>query len=477
MNRKLAVALCALALAASVVLLNMSCGGGSTTSNNTPPTPPPNSAGKIKHVVIIFQENRTPDNLFHDPALIAAGADISSTELTSTGQTVTMQPGSLGVPYDLSHAHDAFKRMYDNGHMDGADLIQVSCSPGYTGCPPANPHFIYVKAADVSPYFQMAEQYTFGDRMFQTNEGPSFPAHQFIFSGTSAPTQTSNLFISENPNTQPAAGCISPPDSLVTLIGPDGVEGDKIYPCVDHQTLADELTAQNVSWRFYTPTYDYIWTSPTAIEHLCVPNAAPPNATACTGSAFNNVIQYTTKNPAPILTDIASNNLATVSWVIPSAPNSDHASNPAWIGGPSWVASIVNAIGNSPYWSNTAIIVAWDDWGGWPDHVPPPKVIADGVSWGSGYVYGFRVPLIVISPYAKAAYISHTNHDFGSILNFIEQTYGLGQLGWADSNTTDALADCFNFSQTPLTFKNISAPMDAKHFLTDRTPPEGPDND
>jgi phospholipase C len=88
-----------------------------------------------------------------------------------------------------------------------------------------------------------------------------------------------------------------------------------------------------------------------------------------------------------------------VSWIIPDGAFSDHAALNNG-GGPSWVASIVNAIGNSPYWANTAIIITWDDWGGWYDHVRP-KVIDDGVSWGSGYVYGFRVPLIVVSPMLK----------------------------------------------------------------------------
>ena len=121
-----------------------------------------------------------------------------------------------------------------------------------------------------------------------------------------------------------------------------------------------------------------------------------------------------------VLQDIANAQLPQVSWIIPDGTDSDHAfSNNG--DGPSWVASIVNAIGNSPYWSNTAIIITWDDWGGWYDHVAP-EVVNDGVSWGSGYVYGFRVPLIVISPYAKAKYISHTTHDFGSILKFIEMT-------------------------------------------------------
>lgn len=137
----------------------------------------------------------------------------------------------------------------------------------------------------------------------------------------------------------------------------------------------------------------------------------------------------------------------------------------------------MNAIGNnSQYWNNTAIFITWDDWGGWYDHVPPPQVIKDGTSWGSGYVYGFRVPLIVVSPYARAGYISHMIHDFGSILKFIEENYGLPSLGYADSRADD-LSDCFNFNQMPLTFQNISAQFNADFFLYDHRPSVGPDND
>ena len=144
---------------------------------------------------------------------------------------------------------------------------------------------------------------------------------------------------------------------------------------------------------------------------------------------MNHVIIYNAQKPAPILTDIANSQLPAVSWVIPAGKNSDHAGNPIATGGPSWVAAIVNAIGNSSYWANTAIILTWDDWGGWYDHVPPPQVINDGTSRGSGYVYGFRVPLIVISSYAKPGYISHVDHDFGSILRFLEANFGLSPVG------------------------------------------------
>src|SRR5262249_27206 len=138
------------------------------------------------------------DNLFQDPVLIARGADIAQSGVNSKGQTIPLSQIELANNYDLSHAHSAFEFMYDGGKMDGADLIPVSCAAGATNCPPANPQFMYVDPSDVQPYFALAEQYTFADRMFQTNQGPSFPAHQFIISGTSAPSATSNLFVAEN---------------------------------------------------------------------------------------------------------------------------------------------------------------------------------------------------------------------------------------------------------------------------------------
>ena len=454
-----------------VLLLFNGCSGSQSIQN-------PFTGGKIQHVVIIFQENRTPDNLFQDPVLVAAGADISSTWTNSSGQPVPLSAESLGVSYDLSHAHPAFVSQYDGGKMDGSAEVPVVC---YVAPCPNNPWYFYVNPSEVNPYFEMARQYTFGDRMFQTNEGPSFPAHQFIISGTSAPTATSNLFVGENPGNsvkgQVDAGCAASPTAYVSLVDPSGNENTTAYPCTDHPTLTDQLDANNISWRYYAPGPNSIWTGPNAIEHMCGPNAPPPNGTACVGSDWvNHVVLYTSQSPAPILTDISSNQLPAVSWVIPSGKNSDHAGSVNNTGGPSWVASIVNALGNSSYWANTAIIVTWDDWGGWYDHVPPPKVIIDGTSWGSGYVYGFRVPLLVISPYAKAKYISHANHDFGSILRFTEETFGLKPVGYADLYSDD-LADCFDMNQTPLAFQTINAPLSASHFLNERTPPTDPDDD
>jgi phospholipase C len=338
------------------------------------------AAAVIQHVVVIFQENRTPDNLFQDPILISRGADIIQQGKNSSGQAITLNPINLGTAgskpqnYDLDHSHFAFVSMYDGGKMDGAD--KIACEPPES-CPPnehPNPQFMYVAPSDVAPYFAMAEQYTFGDRMFQTNQGPSFPAHQFIYGGTSAPTASSSLFASEN--TSDPTGCLAMQGTTVSMIDAAGSQtaSPPQYPCFEHQTLSDLLDAKTITWRYYAPSAGSIWTAPNAIQHICRPATVSGNLT-CTGPDWSGsvVIPQT-----QVLNDIANSQLAQVSWVIPDGAASDHArSNDG--SGPSWVAAIVNAIGNSSYWANTAIIITWDDWGGWYDHVPP-KVINDGVS-------------------------------------------------------------------------------------------------
>jgi len=450
-------------------------------TNNLAPSNGPQSltltaAAVIQHVVVIFQENRTPDNLFQDSVLIARGADIAQQGKNSSGQTIMLTPIGLGTAgsnpqnYGLSHGHSAFVSMYDGGKMDGAD--KIPCSPT-AQCPPnahPNPQFRYVIQSDVAPYFAMAEQYTFGDRMFQTNQGPSFPAHQFIYGGTSAPTASSSLFASENP--PEPAGCMAAAKATVPMINATGSETAQPpqYPCFEHQTLSDLLDAKTVTWRYYAPSAGSIWTAPDAIQHICQPQTVSGRLT-CTGPDWSGSVVIP---ESQVLNDITNGQLMQVSWVIPDGTASDHAlgNNGS---GPSWVAAIVNAIGNSPYWANTAIIITWDDWGGWYDHVAP-KVINDGVSWGSGYVYGFRVPLIAVSPYAKPEYISHTTHDFGSILKYIETTFSLNSLGYADAYADD-LSDCFNLTQSPIPFRTIPAPASASVFLNKKGPAVDPDDE
>jgi phospholipase C len=221
-----------------------------------------------------------------------------------------------------------------------------------------------------------------------------------------------------------------------------------------------------------------IWPAPNAIQHMCGPNRTLPNATQCAGSdwtgASPKVVLNQTQSNAQILSDIASHQLPQVSWVIPDGADSDHAASNDGCG-PSWVTSVVHAIGNRPYWSETAIVIAWDDWGGWYDHVAP-TVVNNGTSWASGYAYGFRVPMIVISPYAKPGYISQVTHDFGTILKCIESAFHLPSLGYADA-PADHLSERFNLSQTPIQFQTITpSPNDAQR-KADPSPPTDPDDD
>ena len=135
--------------------------------------------------------------------------------------------------------------------------------------------------------------------------------------------------------------------------------------------------------------------------------------------------------------DVAAGNLANVTWITPVCANSDHVS----CGGNrdrSGSANLVNAVGESKFWDSTAIFVMWDDWGGLYDHVPPPYEDYDGL--------GFRVPLLVISPYAKKDYVSHVQYEHGSILRFIEDQYGLGRLAASDTRANSPAEDCFDFN-------------------------------
>jgi phospholipase C len=398
------------------------------------------AASKIQHVVIIFQENRSTDDLFNG----LPGADTVSWGWNSHGKKVALIPVPLTSPYDVSHEHSAYTIEHANGKLNGFDEVFSVCDVG-EHCPPrARRAYGYVPHGDVAPYFDMAQRYTFADRMFQTNEGPSFPAHQYIISGTSTVSNGSQLRAASNPFTPGGlftGGCDSPPGSFVYLIDASGNEEQTAYPCFDRLTLMDLLDRKSRSWRYY----EYhvgpgLWQAPDAIAHLRYSKSYASHVVA---------------PPKTVLTDIAQGRLADVVWVTPTAKASDHAGVTDGTG-PSWVASVVNAIGESRYWNSTAIFVTWDDWGGWYDHVPPPQY--------NSYELGFRVPLIVISPYAKQRYVSHTQYEFGSILKFVEETFGLGSLQTTDVRAND-LSDCFDFDAAPTRFTPIPAPRSKSYFL------------
>jgi phospholipase C len=217
--------------------------------------------------------------------------------------------------------------------------------------------------------------------------------------------------------------------------------------------MGDLLDTAHVSWRYYAPSSAdsfFIISAYQAIRHIRF------------GADWGaNVISP----ESHILTDIAKGNLPQVSWVVPSWANSDHPG--ADKTGPDWVASIANAIGESSYWDSTAIIVTWDDWGGFYDHVSPPQIDSMGL--------GFRVPLIVISPYAKKKYVSHRTHEMGSILRLIEEVFNLPSLGTRDA-VSDNLSDCFNLSQTPTPYEKVQTKHTPEFFMNQK-PTGAPDDD
>ncbi len=444
---------------ATLAALLAGCAGSSASSPNPgagalPPlaseSPGSVQPGPIQHVVIIFQENRTVDNLFHG----LPGADTARSGKTAKGKSVKLAPISMTAPFDVSHTHTTWKIEYAHGRLNGFYKAPSTCSsPLPTSCPGADVRaYSYVPRSEVAPYFSMAETYTFADRMFQTNQGPSFPAHQYIISGTSSKRNGSPLLAAENPSTD-AGGCDAPPGTYVDLIGPSGKEGYPTYPCFNRTSLMDLINARSLTWRYYEAQLGPgLWNAPDAV----LPTYRSPEFS-----------QDVIAPPATVLTDIAAGTLANVTWVTPTAPASDHAGITDG-SGPSWVASVVNAIGESQFWNSTAIFVTWDDWGGWYDHVAPTKY--------NTYELGFRVPLIVISPYAKAGYVSHVQHEFGSILKFTEEAFGLGSLGATDVRADD-LSDCFDFSSPPRPFTAIPAALGARYFLKQPTSSRIPDDD
>ena len=454
--------------------------------------PAPGAKPRVfKHIVIVFQENRTPDNLFGSNPTFEPGVDIATNGVTSKGVTVSLTALPLADCYDISHSHASFEFALKKG-FDVEPLDSSSC----TGRLPANPHFKFAdnSTGTMQPYFDIATTNGFANRMFQTNQGPSFPAHQFIFGGTSAPTTASALFASENMAFNNNAGCIALPGQTVAVINAKGSETTHppIAPCFDHPTLADLLdhATPPVSWRYYAPTPGSIWTAPDAIAHICEARRVKGVLT-CTGADWtNNVVA---DNPAQVLTDVSSCKLAAMSWVIPTAVESDHA-NVNTGTGPQWVASIVNAIGQQTcasgeaYWNDTAIFITWDDWGGWYDHVRPPEINIDNAKWGSGYTYGFRVPLLVVSAYTPAGSVSNQTYDFGSLLAFTERNFGLGFIGpgfgtysrYADYHSSKApfgdLAAFFSLA-APKPFVPIKTSMKPRDFIDAPKSDVGPDND
>jgi phospholipase C len=346
----------------------------------------------IDYIVVIFQENRTFDNYFgtYPGANGIVGKNIAlPVYADGSGGTV----GPFHLPYtnfsaapvrDLNHATDAARADYDNGKMDGFVYTEKS-----------NLTMGYYDNSDIPYYWEYAKQYVLMDNFFSSFMGPSLQNHLYL---------------------------------AAAQIGSAVKNNAALYTNLTFPTIEDELDNKGISWNWYS--YN---------STLC---KKPElwNPLPCFPSFTDNASRMNNLVPSDqFLTDVLDGNMAHVSFVMPWGSNSEHPPQDS-VTGQNYVVSLVNVIMNSTYWDRTAIFVTWDDYGGFYDNAPPSQVDANGL--------GFRVPCLVISPYAKQGFIDHTQNEFCSILKFIETRWGLTPLTQRDKDA-DNMLEAFDFTQKP----------------------------
>jgi phospholipase C len=431
---------------------------------------------KIQHVVIIVQENRSFNNLFYG----YPGAKTVKFGYGLKGKKIALEPIPLETTWDLEHSPNGFIAACNgtgsipgtNCRMNGFNNETWTCGKGSAPqCPIKYPPYAYVPHDEIKPYFEMAHQYVLADEMYSsTFDSTSFMSHQYIIAGINP---SSSIGTPDG-----AWGCTGGKNGdQIAILGPKRVFPDgHERPCWDADTLGDELDGAGLSWSYYaTPVtagvgkpcggkggIDVdggsssgrgIWSAYQTIKHICH------------GAGWD---AHVFSPPSQFLKDIARGKLAAVTWITPTYLNSDHGGSGSATG-PSWVASLVNAIGQSQYWNSTAIFILWDDYGGWYDPEPPAYVDDDGL--------GMRLPLLIISPYAKQGFVSHVHYEHGSILKFVEDIFGLGRLAASDARANSPAKDCFEFSHAPRTFVPINAPLDENSFTRQPLDERSPDSD
>ncbi|HZY96649.1 MAG TPA: alkaline phosphatase family protein [Candidatus Cybelea sp.] len=445
----------------SVGAVAAACGGGSSSSSQVFPRtqPSPSATSPIAHVIVVVQENRSFDNLFST----FPGADGTTTGKVAAvppslqsqcpvpqATTVPLAKTGLRETQDFGHNFSYFLTDYHKGSMDGFDLARI---PGNTKLDCLHP-YVYVDPLQIKPYWDLATQYVLADHVFQTQASGSFTAHQdLIAAGTRI---SSSASVIDDPGTSPW-GCDSPPGTKTGLITTKLIYKQFAgpFPCfTQYQTLRDLLDAKGVTWKFYTPTIVLNketagnWDAFDAIKAV---RGSPEWAT--------NVVSPDTV----IFNDLKNGSLPAVSWVIPDAFNSDHPQecciNHRDVDlGPQWVTSLVNAIGQSSYWNTCAIVILWDDWGGFYDHESPAFLRDDQGG------LGFRIPVLIVSPYVQP-HIEHTQYETASIVKFIEVNFQLsGPLQEPDARAAP-LTNAFNFNQTPRPFQPIVSKYSRAFFL------------
>ncbi|MGA8576827.1 MAG: alkaline phosphatase family protein [Candidatus Cybelea sp.] len=422
------------------------------------------SATPIQHVVLVIQENRTFNNFF----ATYPGADGTTTGAArrdrrchiGKNKTIALTEMGLVGDRDFNHSYQGYRAARNGGKMNGFD--QILASDGRPEC--AYP-YQYVDPSEIRPYWDIAKAYVLAEHMFTTQGSSSFTGHQDLIAGGTivAPNEAMVNLPSCSGHTC-RWGCDAPPGTHTSLISSTDsfAPGKGPFPCTNdfasnYPTLRDLLDAKGVSWKYYAPpiccnTNGRLFT---AFDVIAAVRYGPEWKTNMSSPQTN------------VFSDITYGTLPAVSWLIPDEPDSDHPGEKIDTG-PSWVASVVNAIGTSQYWNSTAIVIVWDDWGGFYDNLNPHQVGYGGL--------GFRVPALVVSAYAKPGFISTTNYEFGSILKYIEKNWNLGSLGTSDKRAK-SIIDCFDYSQPPLQFTPIPSQYSKTYFIARKPSFSPPDTD
>lgn len=442
-------------------LILSACGTGATVKTINKPTPisPQLAAArqKIKHIVIIMQENRSFDHYFGtypgaDGIPMVNGVPTVCSNDPVTGQCIKPFHDSSDINYGGPHGMAAATTDINGGKMDGfvqsvMDGRKNYCAdpktPGCTSKEQGPDAMGWHDAREIPNYWAYAKNFVLQDRMFEPSASWSLPAHLFLVSGWSAT-------------------CSNPDDPMsckndINNPKQAGAGGNKEdYAWTDMTYL---LHKYDVSWGYFLTEgiepdceNDQMFCNqqPLALDVPSVMNPLPNFTTVHDDLQLNHI-----RPTSDFLKSLTDGSLPAISWIIPEYGVSDHPAT-SILAGQNYVTDLINKIMQSSEWDNTVILLAWDDWGGFYDHVVPPTVDENG--------YGLRVPALVISPFAKKGYIDHQTLSFDAYLKFIEDIFLDSQRldpltdGRPDSRPTvrensPLLGDILNdldFNQTPL---------------------------
>ena len=373
----------------------------------------------IKHVVFVIKENRTFDNMFgRFPGAngVTVGID--------RGEPRPLTRALDAIPEDIKHCYRCALQAWNEGKMDGfATVSEAADLYAYTQYLPE----------DLPNYWHWAREFVLGDNFFASAHGPSFPNHLYTIAAQSGgahenPIQDNALLRERHRETGlfKAWGCDSIEEAYVPVEDREG-NVKNVPPCFDFLTEADLLMEAGIPWSYYSATNmqnGYLWSAYDAIRHI----REDPDIWQ------NHVFPVD-----DFVRQAKAGLLQPVTWVTPRFELSEHPEY-SMCHGENWTTEIVNAVMESPQWETTAIFITWDDYGGFYDHVPPPQV--------DDFGFGVRVPLLIVSPYAKRGFVTSELGEFSSVLRFVEDNFGLTQLTHRDREATPLLS-AFDFTQEP----------------------------